>query len=96
MRGPSLPVGKLAKMSAMTSIALLVAASWITLASPAVASAYVDPTGGGFLLQVVLGGITGAFLIARVALKQVLTRLETFVHRRRRDPGSVDRGSRQA
>ena len=80
-------------MSEMKSIALL--ASWILLASPGVARAYVDPTGGGFMLQFLLGGVTGALLLWRIAVKQALTRFWDFLRRRPRDSGSGDRGGQQ-
>ena len=42
---------------------------------PQAAEAYVDPTGGGFLLQLLLGGGTAVVLIGRMFLKRLLARL---------------------
>ena len=51
------------------------------LVIPQPAAAYVVPTGGGFILQILLGGITGAVLVARVLVRRLLNRL-----RSRRNP----------
>ena len=53
----------------------------VILASPAVASAYVDPTGGGFLLQLLLGGLAGLLLVLRLYLRQMVSKLQAFVRR---------------
>ena len=44
---------------------------------PQPAAAYVDPTAGGFLLQLLLGGITGLALMARVFVCRLLGRLRS-------------------
>ena len=80
-------------MSEMKSVALL--SAWILLASPTVAGAYVDPTGRGFILQLLLGGLTGVLLLFRVAGKQALTRFWDFVRRRSPDSGSGNHGGGQ-
>jgi hypothetical protein len=47
----------------------------LVLLSPRLADAYVDPTGGGFLLQLLLGGGTAVVLLARVFLKRLAARI---------------------
>jgi hypothetical protein len=47
----------------------------VILVSPGLAHAYVDPTGGGFLLQLLLGGATGVILIGRVFIRRVSERI---------------------
>ena len=53
------PVGEWARLTAL-----------VILASPDLAHAYVDPTGGGFLLQLLLGGATGIILLGRVFVRR--------------------------
>lgn len=55
-------------------------AACVLLVSPAVAHAYVDPTGGGFLLQLVLGGATGVILLARVFVRRLSERIRRRFH----------------
>ncbi len=50
-------------------------AALLLLMVPHRAEAYVDPTGGGFLLQLLLGGGTALVLLARVAIRRFLTRI---------------------
>jgi hypothetical protein len=50
-------------------------ATLLVLIVPHVADAYVDPTGGGFLLQLLLGGGTAIVLLARVFLKRFAARI---------------------
>ena len=52
------------------SLALL-----LVLMLPRPADAYVDPTGGGFLLQLLLGGGTAVVLLGRVFLKRLVARI---------------------
>jgi len=52
------------------------------LVRPGLAHAYLDPTAGGFLLQLVLGGATGVVLLARLFAR----RLSEKVLRRLRGP----------
>lgn len=52
----------------------------LVLLSPGLGHAYLDPTAGGFLLQLVLGGATGLVLFARLFVR----RLSDRVLRRRR------------
>jgi hypothetical protein len=54
----------------------------LILVSPGLAHAYLDPTAGGFLLQLVLGGATGVVLLARLFAR----RLSEKVLRRLRGP----------
>jgi hypothetical protein len=61
-------------------------ARWAALAivaSPGLADAYVDPTGGGFLLQVLLGGATGVVLIGRLFIRRFSERVLRRFHRPR-------------
>ena len=54
--------GKIREWARMTALVILV--------SPGLAHAYVDPTGGGFLLQLLLGGATGIVLLGRVVVRR--------------------------
>ena len=45
------------------------------LLSPGSANAYVDPTGGGFLLQLLLGGGTAFLVVARLVFKRFVDRI---------------------
>ncbi len=47
----------------------------LVVAMPAVAYAYLAPTGGGFLLQLLLGGITGFVLIAGLLARRLLSKI---------------------
>lgn len=47
----------------------------LVVAWPAIAHAYVDPTGGGFLLQLLLSGITGFVLVARLLARRLLAKI---------------------
>jgi hypothetical protein len=56
----------------------LVSARWaalLVLIVPGPAEAYVDPTGGGFLLQLLLGGGTALVLLMRAVLRRLASRL---------------------
>jgi hypothetical protein len=50
-------------------------ATLVVLIAPHPAEAYVDPTGGGFLLQLLLGGGTAVVLIARVVIRRFVARI---------------------
>jgi hypothetical protein len=50
-------------------------ATLLVLISPRFADAYVDPTGGGFLLQLLLGGGIAVVLLGRVFLKRLVARI---------------------
>ena len=53
----------------------------VVLMLPRVADAYVDPTGGGFLLQLLLGGGTAVVLLGRMFVKRLLARIgQRFRH----------------
>lgn len=68
-------------MLTVSKIVTLIAVLCV-LVSPGLAAAYVDPTGGGFLLQLILGGATAVILLARVLWRRLLDR----IGRRPRDP----------
>jgi len=50
-------------------------AALLLLISPQLAEAYVDPTGGGFLLQLLLGGGTAVALLGRALVKHLVARI---------------------
>ena len=50
-------------------------AALLLLISPQLAYAYVDPTGGGFLLQLLLGGGTAVVLLGRALIKRLVARI---------------------
>lgn len=50
----------------------LVIALVLSLSSPSPAYAYVDPGAGSLLLQLLLGGVVGLLVFARVLRKKVL------------------------
>ncbi len=50
-------------------------AALLVLIFPRLADAYVDPTGGGFLLQLLLGGGTAVVLLGRALLKRLVARI---------------------
>ena len=50
-------------------------AALLLLIFPQLAYAYVDPTGGGFLLQLLLGGGTAVVLLGRVLIKRLVARI---------------------
>lgn len=45
----------------------------LLLASPRPASAYLDPTSGSMLLQLILGGVAGAAVAARLFWRRLLS-----------------------
>lgn len=47
----------------------------LVLTLPQRADAYVDPTGGGFLLQLLLGGGTAVILLGRMFVKRLVARI---------------------
>ena len=51
------------------------AALLLVLLLPGLAHAYLDPTAGGFLLQLVLGGVTGVVVLARLFARGLSERL---------------------
>jgi hypothetical protein len=57
-------------------------AVWTIMMFPEIAHAYVDPSGGGFLLQLLLGGATGIVLFGRLFVR----RLSEKIARRFRPP----------
>lgn len=57
----AIDAGKVGEWVRLTALVILV--------SPDLAHAYIDPTGGGFLLQLLLGGATGIILLGRVFVR---------------------------
>ena len=47
----------------------------LVLVSPGLGHAYLDPTAGGFLLQLVLGGATGVLVVARLVARRLSDRV---------------------
>jgi hypothetical protein len=44
---------------------------------------YIDPSAGGMMLQIFLGGIVGAFVVSKLAVKNVLSAmLNRKIHRK--------------
>lgn len=58
-------------------------AALLILAWPARADAYLDPTGGGFLLQLLLGGLAGVILFGRILVRRVVDALAQRFRRHR-------------
>jgi hypothetical protein len=56
----------------------------VILVSPDLAHAYVDPTGGGFLLQLLLGGATGVVLLGRVVVRRFCEKITRWLRGERR------------
>ena len=52
----------------------------LILAWPARADAYLDPTGGGFLLQLLLGGLAGVILFGRILVRRFFHALAQRFH----------------
>lgn len=52
----------------------VLAAVLLLLASPSPASAYLDPASGSMLLQLILGGVAGAAVAARLFWRRLVSR----------------------
>jgi hypothetical protein len=50
-------------------------AAWAIMSAPEIAHAYVDPSGGGFLLQLLFGGATGIVLFGRLFVRRLSDRI---------------------
>lgn len=66
----TIPMDMLTVCKTLTLVAVL-----CVLVSPGLAAAYIDPTGGGFLLQLILGGATAVILLVKVLWSRLLDRI---------------------
>jgi hypothetical protein len=56
------------------------------LAFPVVAHAYIDPSAGSIVLQMVLGGIAGVSVLAKLYYRKVMSLLRRGAGRERSEP----------
>ena len=54
----------------------------LTLGFPQIASAYVDPTSGSILLQLILGGMAGIGVVAKLYWQRCKETISHLMHRR--------------
>lgn len=67
---------------------LLIASILVTL--PREANAYIDPSAGSILLQLLLGGVAGLFVVVKLGYRRVLELLR--LRRAPREPAAGDGG----
>jgi hypothetical protein len=76
----------LPKVSFATTVFIV----WMLLAGATPAFAYIDPGSGGMMMQLLLGGVTGVAVLARLYWQ----RLTTFIGVRKADAEPRDRARR--